>query len=287
MTLTFTRRNKQNTLDSLIGEPATIFRKMSKFNKFIIPLALVKIVLAFLVLQLFFSSCENEDYLYGSDVYTEGPVFEILASLGNENIQLETGVQINSTAVGDTANIIKVGDTLYLEIMLESSTLFDELSKSLISMNNPEYHAQFIISDALGNAVFPDFFEVSGNVDSTTEELFNASFGNTTPANILKSPMQSTSTRLKLGFVFDNAGSYTFYFVNTPNNLNSGGNVDIFYDRNPDNAKDVKQAYALYLFDLDARIRSYGSNDDSFKSDVLPVADIDQAIIDFIVIERN
>lgn len=246
---------------------------MSKFNKFIIPLALVKIFLAFLVLQIFFGSCEKNDILYGSDLYTEGPLFEIQASLGNDIVQFESGSE---------ANGIEKGDTLYLEIVMESNTLFDEISGTNVLMKSPLYSCQFVILDANGIPVFPEFIEESGGIGSTTEHLFNASFG-----YVESEDMLASLPRLMIGFVFDVAGAYTFHFINIPNDMNSSGGVDILYDRNSDDEENVKKAYAVYLFDLDSRSRDYGSSDDSFKSDVLLYADVDQAIIDFTVIEKN
>lgn len=256
-----------------------IYRKMSKFNKFIIPLALVKIALVFLVLQLFFSSCEKEDILYGSDLFTEGPVFEIEAQLGNDATVFETGAEDNG---------VNAGDTLYLDIALETNTLFDEISQSHITLSNPEYHSQFTFLDADGNAVFPHYFVVSGTIDNTTTELYNASYGTETPYDLLMSPVGASLDRLKVGFVFNTTGSYTFHFWNTPSSFTSEGSIDIYYDRNPEAPKDVKKAYAVYMFDLDKeRTQDYNLDGEEHKTEILHNSEFDQAIIDFTVIANN
>lgn len=265
-------------MDSIVIGSHKLFRKMSKFNKFIIPLALVKIALVFLVLQLFFSSCEKEDILYGSDLFTEGPVFEIEAQLGNDVVSFETGKDDNG---------INVGDTLFLDITMESNTLYDELSETYVNLTNPEYHSQFVILDAEGNPVFPAYFTEAGKIDNMTSELYNASFGEITPSGMLMSPVGGSLDRLKIGFVFNTSGAYTFHFLNTPSNLTSSGTVDIYYDRNLEDAKEFKKAYAVYLFDTHELSQDYDLDGEVAKSDILTNAGADQAIIDFTVIDNK
>lgn len=252
---------------------------MSKFNKYILPLALVKIILAFLVLQLFFSSCEKEDILYDSGLFSEGPVFEIEAQLGNEKILFATDAQDNG---------INLGDTLYLVITLESNKHFDQISQSEVALSNPEYHSQFVFVDEEGKAVFPDYFVESGRMDDVSDEFFITSFGKESPVDVLMSPVGGSIVRLKVGFIFSKVGSYTFHFQNTPNKYISDGSVDIYYNRNVENPKDVKKAYAVYLFDLDlGKTQNYNLDGDTRKTEILHCAEFDQAIVDFAVIPNN
>lgn len=276
--LTYTKDTKHNTSDALSELSDKLFRKMTKFNKFIIPLALVKIILVFVVLQLFFSSCEQDAFLYRSDLYTEGPLFEIEASLGTNVMSFESNKE---------GNAMIAGDTVYLEIALESTTLYDEIAMVEIPLQSPEFHCHFIITDADGAPVFPPYFEVSGDVDSVSNEAFFASFGESAPEDILMSPSRGGAINLKIGFVIEASQAYTFHFVNTPNNFTSAGGVDILYNRNPENAKDVEKAYAVYLFDLGHRSEDYANTGASFKQDILSDAGVDQAIIDFTVTEKN
>lgn len=276
MTLTYTRRNIIQLVDSVHAGYQKIFRKMSKFNKYIIPLALIKIALAFLVLQLFFSSCEKDDILYGSDLFTEGPVFEIEAQFGNETTSFETGAEGNG---------INVGDTLFLEISLESNTHYDQISQTEVTLSDPEYHSQFVFTDAEGNAVFPDYLILSGRIDNVTDEFFVASYGEETPTDLLMSSEGGPFIILKIGFIFNEEGSFTLNFLNTPNNFNADGSVDIYYDRNPEDSKDVKEAYAVYLFDIQQeRTQNYNLDGDEHNTVILHNAEFDQAIIDFTVI---
>lgn len=269
VTLTYTKNNKQYAPNSILMGLDKIYIKMSKFNKFIIPLALVKIILAFLVLQLFFSSCEQEEIFYDSDIYTKGPVFEIEANLTTGDMNFESAGEVN---------LMEVGDTLFLEIILESNTLYDEISKSNITLLDPEYHTQFVITDKDGLSYTPSLFALSGDVIGSSEGVFSASFGG---AN-------ENITHLKLGFVLNMANSYTFHFINTPNSfLKEEGAVDIYYDKNTVDNKDFKSAYAVYMFQLGARTQNYVRDDNNLDSEILYEAEYDQAIIDFTVIEKN
>lgn len=256
-----------------------IMKKMSRLHKFIVPLALVKIILVFLVLQLFFSSCENEDYFYDSAIFTEGPLFEIQARLGP---------QTSSFNVGRTDNFIEVGDTLYLEIEVASNTLFDQISKTDITLSNSEFHSQFVITNSEGESFKPTYFKVSGRVDHYAEGVFHTAFGNINANTALMSPVRGDAFRLYLGFVFPSAASYTFHFINTPNSfLNEEGSVDIYYEKDTQNAKDFRSAYAVYLFQLGSRNQDYDSDGDDLKTHILSEAEYDQAIIDFTVIAKK
>lgn len=279
VTLTFTRNNKQYASDSIFMGLCKIFRKMSKFNKFIIPLALVKIILAFLVLQLFFSSCEQEEIFYDSDIYTDGPLFEIEASLATRNSSFESLSE---------DNYMEAGDTLFLQIALESNTLYDEISKSLVTLSDPEFYSQFVITDKDGSSYIPSYFVLSGEVDDSSDGVFSASFKDESSNENWVNKDHEYATHLKLGFVLNMAGSYTFHFINTPNSfLQADGAVDIYYERNPADASDFLSAYAVYVFQLGTRTQDYGRDDITIEPKILYEAEYDQAIIDFTVIEKN
>lgn len=278
MTLTYTRKNKRFTADPIIIESEKTFRKMAKYNKFIIPLALVKIILVFLVLQLFFSSCEQDDLFYDSALYTDGPLFEIEASLGTSNFSFESGAD----------NFVRAGDTLFLEIALESNILFDQISQSSITLSDPEYYSHFVITDKEGISYVPTFSSISGKVGTCSKGGLVASFGDDNKNGMLMTSEREDSSHLMVGFVFNNVGSYTFHFVNTPNSfLSEEGSVDIYYERNAKNPQIFKNAYAVYLFQLGSRDQNYADDGDALKTDILYEAEYDQAIIDFTVLEKN
>lgn len=240
---------------------------MAKFNRFILPLALAKIFLVFLVLHFFFSSCSDDELSYSSDLYSDGPVLEIQASFGE----------------GET--LFHVGDTIYLDIALESLSLMDQLTGAEVVLSSAEFHTSFAFVNAEDEYVQPKSVIVMGEVDDVSESLYNVSFTNVTPSGLLMG--SGSLPRLKIGFVFDEAGSYSFYFENTPNSYRNG-KVDVYYDRNPDNEKEVEKAYAIYLFDLDEATHNYvDTYNTAFRLDILHSAGSDQSIVDFTIVNNN
>ncbi len=235
---------------------------MRRFShKLILPIILIKIALAMLVLQLFFSSCSDDELLSTSSIFSEGPVFEIEATLTSDTEVFDY----------ETTNVISSGDTLFLSITIEDNTLLDQISGTDYTLSDPEFNTQFAIVDAEGNNYFPEVVLKSGNLGNTTTELCNASFN------------YNKDLSLNLGFVFNKTGDYTFYFINTPSAFIESGTVDIYYD----NKK--SKAYAVYLFDFNERSVDYGSsdNDANYMQNILYKAGSDQAIMDFTVIEEN
>lgn len=253
-----------------------------KFSKkYIIPIALIKITLFFVILQLFFTSCESEEIINSNSRYTEGPLFEIEASLvcNSDTFEIEAN------------NIIKTGDTLYLTIGLTNTTLYDQISTEEVTLSSPVFNSQIAISDSEGNTYCPRTFEVSGQIDSLRLGVYSASFG------AIETQVEKSSVvlRLKLGFIIKKAGDYTFYFINTPNNFTSEGSTDIYYNQSSIDEKDYSVAYAVYLFDLEEGSVDYGQNeendaedtDNNYKTDILKLAGADQAIMEFTVIEED
>ncbi len=231
---------------------------MPKFNKFIIPLALAKIVLAFLILQLFFSSCSaDEDVLHTNDYYTKGPVFEIEAGFGGD----EKG--------------FAAGDTVYLEIEPGSKALFDELSGSNINLASPQFRTQFAIINTDNEFVYPDLHLVAGQIMEKNEGYHYASF----------EASKDSRAFLRIGFIFEQPGDYTFYFANIPNSFYEGG-TDIYYDFNAEDKSNFKEAYAVYLFDLEGgRTLDYTADNNAKRKELLNSAGSDQAIKDFTIVK--
>jgi len=276
VTLTFTRRNKPYTSDHLDRWSVNIFNKMPKVRKFIIPIALIKIFLVFVVMHLFFSSCED-DVLYDSDIYTDGPLFEVEATLGNEKLNFLSESE---------SNIITVGDTIFLEIAVDDNTLFDQISQSDITLNSAEFYTQFCITDAEGQSIFPSYYALDGNIDSLGATSFYAYFDDNLSVDTTSNTLAESYARLQIAFVFDKADSYTFHFINTPNASTYTGSVDIYYHSSSLANSEMKSAYAVYLFDSSEKTLGYAPDEESDIANVLLYAGIDQAIIDFTVIEQ-
>lgn len=240
---------------------------MAKFNRFILPLALAKIILVFLVLHFFFSSCSDDALSYSADLYSDGPVLEIQATFGEGEV------------------VFRVGDTIYLDIALESLSMMDQITEAEVVLNSAEFYTAFAFANADDEHVLPRSVVVSGEIEEVLDMQFNASFNNITPSGLLMG--SSRLPKLKIGFVFDEAGSYSFYFENTPNSYRNG-EVDVYYDRDSENEKDVEKAYAIYLFDLDEATHNYAdAYNTDFRLDMLYSAGSDQSIVDFTIVNDN
>jgi len=237
---------------------------MEKQPKYIIPIALIKIVLIFLVMQLFFSSCEEGDILYSSETFAEGPVFEIPVSFGADN------------------SVFNTGDTILLEIVIESSSLEDEISGDQISVSQASFEAHFKFCDAEGQSYYPTSFLFSGQSLGLEDGAYVAYFGNSlSKGAVLSSTGNSSFLTFEAGYVFNTPGEYTLYFINTPNAYVSEGETDILLSE-----EDDSWAYAVYLFDLGETSDDYATEDDEIKWDILQQASFEQAIKDFIIIDN-
>ncbi len=239
-------------------------KKMKTSGKYFIPIALVKILFVYLILQLFFSSCESEELFYDGDLYSDGALVEIPASFGEEG-------------QGYT-----VGDTILLEIAIDSIAFVNELTHNIINLNNAAFTASFAFTNNVGKAVIPSqvlsygFSEIQ-EVDSS----YIANFGYTRNKSLVMNNVGGALPFLKLGFVFKEPGDYTVYFINTPNNFIDEGDVDIFYNYSSDNDSEADKAYAVYLFDVGDKTTDYDG-----INEVLDYAGYDQAIIDFKVVKE-
>ena len=135
-------------------------KKMKANKKYIIPLALLKLVLFYLVLQFFFSSCESEDLYYSGELYSEGALVEIPATFGIED------------------QVYTVGDTIFLEIALENTNLENQLTGNTVNLADALFNVQFGFADEEGNACKPYRFITNGaqlsfsNEDSTYTSSF-------------------------------------------------------------------------------------------------------------------
>lgn len=240
--------------------------------KYLIPIALIKILFVFLILQLFCTSCESDSSLYSSDLYREGPLVEILTQLGDFST--------------DSTNIAHVGDTIYLNITIESDVFFDEITKSQVVIDNGEYLTQFSILNGSGKYVFPNVVVESGQCQYPgNTDYYNARFGNT---ETKKNTPSIDRPRLRLGFIFNEPGEYIFHYNNPPNIVDSEEDTNIYYGQPSENADDTKRAYAIYLFDLGENTLNYGvwEDDEEYKRSILSQAVYDQAIIEFSLIKK-
>lgn len=243
-------------------------------KKYIIPLAIVKIALVYLILQLFFTSCSDEDILYDRSFYSEGPLVEIHATFGNDL---------------DAYNLM---DTVTFDISIDSPVFEDKLTYNEVVLNNALYNIKFYILNEAGEAVNPLMILEKGSLVNSDDGYYMGEFGTIDDGELLsKSNTTYSKAYLRAGFVFDTPGRYTLYFENTPNGLNSNGDVDIYYDENASDSTDVKVAYAFFLFDLDSeKSMNYDNVKDSeedymLKNEILTTAGWDQAIKDFTIIE--
>ncbi len=237
---------------------------MIRIKKYIFPLALVKILLFFLVLQLFFTSCEEDSMFYYDNLYSNGALFEIPVSFG------------------DDKEVFNVGDTVYLEIIIENTSLYDQISQEMITVSDAVYEARFAFLDEMYNDVFPGTIILEANGLRKTDNYFSATFGHYFAQNsLLTSTPEEDVISFKAGFVFNTAGDYTLYFHNTPNQYISEGESDISYTNT--DGKDT-EASAIYLFDMDNKTNNYIPGEDA-EINPLDWAAFDQGIKEFKIID--
>ena len=218
---------------------------ITKTIKYFISIAIIKILLAFLVLQIFFTSCES---LYDSGVYSGGSIVEIPATFG------------------DKQNVFGVSDTAYLEINLNDLYIKNELLKRNIDVSNSTFNVRIAFKNDSGNIVYPEYFLSEGKNISIDGESYWGSF----------TSLDTVPVNFKAGFIFDEPGNYTAYFINTPNIFVSEGNTDI-------TSEDELNTYAVYLFDMGRKTIDYALDKKEYKVEILNQASFDQAIKDFIV----
>ncbi len=224
---------------------------MTKVRKYIFPIILIKVLLVFLVLQLFFTSCSKDD-MYCGDLYSEGPVFELQSSFGG------------------TKKVFEIGDTVYLEIHIHDSVLRDEILKEYMPVTNATFNVRFAIKDKEGNMVFPKTILKSGQSINKEENYFYGQF------NV----SDTLPSCYKLGFVFDEPGDYSFYYINTPNQFCADGGIDIT------TSNDIS-AYAVYLFEDGSKTIEYAKDENQVKIDILDQAGFDQSIKDFTIFDSE
>ena len=237
----------------------------NKMNrKYIIPVAIVKLLLALLILHLFFSSCESDDIFYEASVYTEGPLLEVPASFGR-------GDQIYSR-----------GDTIVLEIRLNDLNVKDAISGDDVMLNNPTFNCEFCFIDKDGVVVPAKQTNViSGQLEDTSEGNYKAVFGYRPSADSrYMSTVNGDLPYLRLEFIFDIPGDYVLYFLNTPNHAYDGmGGVDVFY--NYVDGEPESQAYAVYYFE--ERPEQNHSLEHDVRYTVLNWSEREEASIDFTI----
>lgn len=232
-------------------------------RKYIIPIAIAKLLLAFLVLHLFFSSCESEDLYYKASLYTEGPLVEVPASFG----------------YGD--QIYAAGDTIALEILIDHFNLVDAISGSDVLLSNPTFYCNFCFVNSEGERLEPQQMHlVAGDVRVSAEKEYMTTFGyQLTNNSRLMNSVGSDLPYLKIEFVFDRPGDYVLYFMNVPNHTNTEGDVDIYYNYVDGLAE--SQAYAVYYFDKQLEQRHNLAEE--VRSEILDWCESEQASIDFTI----
>lgn len=240
--------------------------KMNNCRKYVFPIALAKIALCFLVLHFFCTSCSQDNLLYTSDKYSDGPLVEIEASFG------------------DSITHFTVNDTIYLTIDIDSPVFIDQLTYASVDLNDAFYSCVFWVKDESGNAVDFTPIENYDNIEKVSDGCYKASFGNVNYQNISKTYGE---VHLKLGITIDLPGDYIFYFENTPNTYVYDGEVDILYNFSASDSTHVNYAYAFYLFDVDNHSLEYAGDSNSdgylYRTKILSTAGFDQGIKEFTV----
>lgn len=237
---------------------------MAKFNRFIIPLALTKILLVFLVMHLFFASCSDDELYYSSDLYTDGAVVEMQACFG------------------EGKGGFLVGDTIYLQIAPSSFSMKDQLSDDEVKLRNAKFEVAFAFANADDGREYPKLIVESGKLEAALDTNYEMSF-----SNIDTTEASDNEAKLRVGVVFAKAGNYSLYFINTPNTHKDGG-VNVHYNYDFDAKEFKKHAYAKYFFDLDDKSRDYADGfDTDFRLEMLYCADFNEGIMDFTIVESN
>lgn len=239
-----------------------VYRKMKR--KYIIPIALAKLLLAFLVLHLFFTSCESDDLYYEASIYNDGALLEIPATFGR-------GDQIYSK-----------GDTIALEIFVSELNLTDAITGGDVLLASPTFYSNFCIVNKDGERVKPAKVNlIAGEVEFSSDSDFVASFGYQAEKNSrLLNNVGSDLPYFKVEFVFDVPGDYVIYFMNVPNHMyDIEGGVDIYYNYVEGEAQ--SQAYAVYYFE-NSQEQSHNL-DNKVRQGILDWSDREQASIDFTI----
>lgn len=239
-------------------------KNMNKNRKYFIYIALAKTLFVYLILQLFFSSCDSDELFYDGDLYSDGALIQVPVSFGDEG-------------QGYT-----VGDTIMFEIALDSLSFVNELTDEIVDLNNANFSVSFAFANKEGEAIIPSHvlsygFDPSQEVDSS----YIVHFWTLSNKSLVMNDMGLALSSLKLGFVFNTPGDYTLYLINTPNNTIEEGRVDVSYNVSSDNDSEVKQAYAIYLFDVSYKPTVYKGNIPAFY-----YAGYNEAIVDFKVVKE-
>ena len=218
---------------------------ISKTTKYFISIAIIKILLAYLVMQIFFTSCES---FYDNDVYSEGPIVEIPATFGTDR------------------DVFGVGDTVYLDINIDDLNIKNELLKGNINVSNSTFNVRIAFKSDSGDIVYPEYFLSEGKNISIDGESYWGTF----------TSLDTVPVNFRAGFIFKKSGKYIAYFVNTPNTFVSEGSTDIIFNNE-------LSAYAIYLFNTGKKTIDYALDKKEYNVEILNQASFDQAIKDFTV----